>query len=109
MLGEVLLSMHYSSCYNLRLNNFRVVHPESGRFLEVYSNQPGVQFYTANNFPKHAGGMTIDGEGGKSYTLRKQCGIEAKIHVHMYSAYFFLHSSSTLDITQHDTWPLEQS
>lgn len=40
----------------LSFNHFsyanRVVHPESGRTLEVYSNQPGVQFYTANYFPK---------------------------------------------------------
>lgn len=30
----------------------RAVHPSSARTLEVYSNQPGVQFYTANYFPK---------------------------------------------------------
>lgn len=30
----------------------RVVHPQSARTLEVYSNQPGVQFYTSNYFPK---------------------------------------------------------
>ncbi|XP_019880417.2 galactose mutarotase [Aethina tumida] len=28
----------------------RVLHPPSGRMLEVYSNQPGVNFSTANNF-----------------------------------------------------------
>lgn len=26
-------------------------HPKSGRFLEVYSDQPGLQFYTANSMP----------------------------------------------------------
>lgn len=31
----------------------RVVHPKTGRGLEVYSNQPGVQFYTSNYFPTH--------------------------------------------------------
>ncbi|KAL0280801.1 UNVERIFIED_CONTAM: hypothetical protein PYX00_001989 [Menopon gallinae] len=41
--------------------NARVVHPESGRILEVYSNQPGVQFYTANDFPR--AGRTINSEG----------------------------------------------
>ncbi|XP_044739519.1 uncharacterized protein LOC123300881 [Chrysoperla carnea] len=29
-----------------------VIHPPSGRVLEVYSDQPGVQFYSANNLQK---------------------------------------------------------
>ncbi|XP_075990682.1 galactose mutarotase-like isoform X2 [Anticarsia gemmatalis] len=29
----------------------RVLHPASGRVLEVYSNQPGMQFYTGNLLP----------------------------------------------------------
>ncbi|XP_063831871.1 galactose mutarotase isoform X1 [Ostrinia nubilalis] len=29
----------------------RVVHPSSGRYLELFSDQPGVQFYTANSLP----------------------------------------------------------
>jgi aldose 1-epimerase len=29
----------------------RVLHPGSGRFLEVYSDQEGVQWYTSNNLP----------------------------------------------------------
>lgn len=33
-------------------NLFRVTHHESGRSLEVYSNQPGVQFYTSNFIPE---------------------------------------------------------
>ncbi|XP_011496126.1 PREDICTED: aldose 1-epimerase-like [Ceratosolen solmsi marchali] len=27
----------------------KVVHPQTGRILEIFTNQPGVQFYTANN------------------------------------------------------------
>ncbi|KAF5289917.1 hypothetical protein FQA39_LY14926 [Lamprigera yunnana] len=30
----------------------RAMHPSSGRVLEIYSNQPGVQFYTANEIPE---------------------------------------------------------
>lgn len=30
----------------------RVYHPDSGRVMEVYSNQPGVQFYTSNSIPE---------------------------------------------------------
>lgn len=29
----------------------RVVHPHSGRVLEVYTDQPGVQLYTSNFMP----------------------------------------------------------
>lgn len=29
----------------------RVLHEESGRFMEVYSDQPSVLFYTSNNLP----------------------------------------------------------
>ncbi|XP_033162282.1 aldose 1-epimerase [Drosophila mauritiana] len=33
----------------------KIVHPPSGRALEVWTNQPGVQFYTANNITKITG------------------------------------------------------
>lgn len=33
----------------------RALHPKSGRFLEVYSDQPGLQFYTANYMPNPDG------------------------------------------------------
>ena len=29
----------------------RATHPKSGRVLEVFSDQPGVQFYTSNFLP----------------------------------------------------------
>lgn len=31
--------------------HFSVYHPKSGRVLEVYSDQPGVQLYTSNYMP----------------------------------------------------------
>lgn len=31
-----------------------VEHPRSGRVLEVYSDQPGVQLYTGNHMPDPA-------------------------------------------------------
>ena len=40
---------------------FRVEHSKSGRVMEVYTNQPGLQFYTGNF-------LDIDsGKNGKSY------------------------------------------
>lgn len=30
----------------------RVFHPPTGRALELYSNQPGVQFYCSNSIPE---------------------------------------------------------
>lgn len=29
----------------------RIVHPNSGRVLELYTNQPGFHFYTGNDLP----------------------------------------------------------
>lgn len=44
----------------------RVTHPTSGRYLEIYSDQPGVQLYTSNYLPK-AGERPLIGKGGASY------------------------------------------
>ncbi|XP_076753985.1 galactose mutarotase [Xylocopa sonorina] len=44
----------------------KVLHPTSGRYVEVFSNQPGVQFYTANFFPEH-GSVGIHGKNGCRY------------------------------------------
>ncbi|XP_053596260.1 galactose mutarotase isoform X1 [Microplitis demolitor] len=44
----------------------KVVHPESGRVLETFSNQPGVQLYTSNFIPdKNTSGIV--GKEGKTY------------------------------------------
>lgn len=44
----------------------KVVHPGTGRTLEVYTNQPGVQFYTANFIPE-TNTSGIAGKDGKVY------------------------------------------
>lgn len=43
----------------------RVTEPTSGRVLEVYTTQPGVQFYTGNFLDG-----TLTGKGGKTYPRR---------------------------------------
>ncbi|XP_030570458.1 aldose 1-epimerase [Drosophila novamexicana] len=43
----------------------KLVHPPSGRAMEIYSNQPGLQFYTANNLP--------DEENGDAPMIGKEC------------------------------------
>lgn len=43
-----------------------VLHPTSGRYLEVFSNQPGVQFYTANFLPA-PGNAGIRGKNASAY------------------------------------------
>ena len=48
----------------------RSVHPKSGRTLDVYSNQPGVQFYTGNFLPTWEDESLI----GKNYTMYEQHG-----------------------------------
>ncbi|XP_034657613.1 aldose 1-epimerase [Drosophila subobscura] len=46
----------------------RATHPPSGRWLEVVSNQPGVQFYTANFMPNvERGEAAIPGKSGAAY------------------------------------------
>lgn len=45
----------------------RVVHPPSGRALEIYSNQPGVQFYCSNSIPEDP--KTFKGDKSKLQTL----------------------------------------
>ncbi|KAH8291631.1 hypothetical protein KR018_007849, partial [Drosophila ironensis] len=54
----------YDVCYalskefNANVTRFvgRFLHPESGRYLEIYSNQPCLRFETANNFPEEPHG-----------------------------------------------------
>lgn len=53
----------------------RAYHPNSGRLMEVYSNQPGVQFYTSNFIPEdpklYKGNpkdlKALTGKGGVNY------------------------------------------
>lgn len=48
----------------------RIVSPAGGRVLEVWTTEPGVQFYTGNFLPKSGDPKPIMGKGGKSYTRR---------------------------------------
>ncbi|ALC45217.1 CG10467 [Drosophila busckii] len=46
----------------------RAVHPCSGRFMEIHTNQPGIQFYTANNLPDEGRGDVPNiGKAGAHY------------------------------------------
>ncbi|XP_030384945.1 aldose 1-epimerase [Scaptodrosophila lebanonensis] len=46
----------------------KATHPPTGRWLEVASNQPGVQFYTSNFMPDTSRGeKPITGKAGASY------------------------------------------
>ncbi|XP_047739697.1 galactose mutarotase-like [Hyalella azteca] len=44
----------------------RFTHPASGRVLEVWTTEPGVQFYTGNFLPPAA--QALGGRGGAAYT-----------------------------------------
>lgn len=44
----------------------KVVHPTTGRRLDVYSNQPGIQFYTSNYLPER-NNMAIIGKNKAQY------------------------------------------
>jgi aldose 1-epimerase len=58
---------------DLRLNA-RVEDPDSGRVLEVYSNQPGIQFYTGNFLDG-----TIVGKSGRTYRQSDGLCIEPQL------------------------------
>lgn len=47
--GTYDIAINYQHIHLLHI--FRVLHPLTGRVLEVYSNQPGMQFYTGNLLP----------------------------------------------------------
>ncbi|MGH9435990.1 MAG: galactose-1-epimerase, partial [Terriglobia bacterium] len=51
----------------------RVVDPASGRVLECFTTQPGLQFYTANYLDG-----TIRGKGGKVYSARSAFTLETQ-------------------------------
>lgn len=50
-----------------------VYEPKSGRFMQVYSDQPGVQFYTGNFLDG-----SIKGKGGKPYGFRSGLCLETQ-------------------------------
>lgn len=45
----------------------RAVHPCSGRFMEVHTNQPGLRLSTANEFPGEDDSVEMNGKGGCTY------------------------------------------
>lgn len=55
----------------------RLTHPESGRSLEVYSDQPGVQLYTSNYLPKPDEPSLI-GKGGYRYERQGSLCLETQ-------------------------------
>ena len=51
----------------------RVEEPSSGRVMEVWTTQPGIQFYTSNNLDG-----TLKGKGGQVYTPRSMLCLETQ-------------------------------
>lgn len=54
----------------------RAEDPRSGRGLEIWTNQPGVQFYTANHFEK----MPAVGKGGAAYGKHAGFALETQVY-----------------------------
>lgn len=55
----------------------RLTHPGSGRCMEVYSDQPGVQLYTSNYLPKETEEPLI-GKGGYKYERQGSLCLETQ-------------------------------
>ncbi|XP_050682874.1 galactose mutarotase-like [Leptidea sinapis] len=73
---------HHNFCVATHSNkeiNFisRVVHPASGRFMEVYSDQPSITFYTGNFLPSDDL-PAIPGKYGVSYSRHSGLCLEAQ-------------------------------
>lgn len=70
---QLKIGLGYDHCWVLNGQNAglrsiaRVYHPESGRVMEVFSTEPGVQFYTSNfldgTLPKKGGGFYAQRSG----------------------------------------------
>lgn len=56
-----------------RVGLCRVVHPGTGRVLEVSTTQPGVQFYTSNFLDG-----TLKGKGGAAYSKHSAFCLESQ-------------------------------
>nr|CAH0110207.1 unnamed protein product [Daphnia galeata] len=50
-------------------------HPESGRFMQIFSNQPGFQLYTGNVLPTDD---SLEGKNGTSYKMHDGLCIETQ-------------------------------
>uniref|UniRef100_A0A672N234 Galactose mutarotase n=1 Tax=Sinocyclocheilus grahami TaxID=75366 RepID=A0A672N234_SINGR len=59
--------------HNFSLFTCRVVHPGTGRVLEVSTTQPGVQFYTSNFLDG-----TLKGKGGAAYSKHSAFCLETQ-------------------------------
>ncbi|XP_046970953.1 galactose mutarotase-like [Vanessa cardui] len=57
----------------------RVTHPASGRYLEVYSNQPGVQLYTSDFLPSPNEAALV-GKGGVGYRRHGAFCLETQVY-----------------------------
>ncbi|CAG4990434.1 unnamed protein product [Colias eurytheme] len=79
------LLFHHNFCVATNGNkgmNFvsRVVHPSSGRFMEVYSDQPGINFYTGNFMPSDDL-PSIPGKEGVGYRRHSGLCLETQKYI----------------------------
>ncbi|CAG4990429.1 unnamed protein product [Colias eurytheme] len=88
-LGDIIENsknlFHHNLCVTKNGNkglNFlsRVYHPPSGRYMDVYSDQPSILFYNANYFPtKEEAGIV--GKDGASYRRHAGMCIETQNYI----------------------------
>ncbi|EDV96625.1 galactose mutarotase [Drosophila grimshawi] len=88
----------YDNCFVVNENKdtginlvAKLLHPPSGRSMEIYSNQPGLQFYTANNLP--------DEEKGDTPMIGKDC-----THYHKHGS-FCVETEKFPDSMNHPDFP----
>ncbi len=76
---QLKMGAGYDHCFVVDGEGMRlaatVVEPESGRKMEVYTDQPGIQFYGGNFFD----GKTVSKDGAKSYDHRGSLALETQL------------------------------
>uniref|UniRef100_D3TPX1 Aldose 1-epimerase n=1 Tax=Glossina morsitans morsitans TaxID=37546 RepID=D3TPX1_GLOMM len=82
-LQQLLNGYDDNYCVKLNDNNIttiaRAYHQKSGRWLEIASNQPGVQFYTSNYMPDvNKGEMPLKGKAGAKYVRQGSFCLETQ-------------------------------
>ncbi|XP_050682879.1 galactose mutarotase-like isoform X2 [Leptidea sinapis] len=88
-LGDIIedsdILFHHNFCVSRSGNNglnfiSRVTHPATGRYLDVYSDQPSLLFYNANFFPKRDE-PGLPGKDGAMYRRHAGMCLEAQNYV----------------------------
>lgn len=76
---------------------FRVLHPDTGRSLEVYSDQPGVQLYTSNFMPDPTGIINPEDINTQYFYATEKSGVKEHALIGKKGAKYLKHGAFCLE------------